>query len=265
MAKDYVVEDTKLIAIAEEIRNSAGVTDEYSLEEMPEGVRLVYNRGHEQGYDEGIITGEKIGYDKGKQAEYNLLWDTLQNNGSTSGANYYYKFSYSNNGVGWTDENFNPKYPLICANNTTSAMALFYANTNITDTKVPIVALGSNIQAMFYNASKLVTIRKIIVHAGVTVASTTFQGCTALENITVDGVIGQDFDIHWSTKLTKASIGSIMAALSTTNKGKSVSLSKAAVNKAFETSEGAKDGSTSEEWATLADTRPNWTISLADA
>jgi hypothetical protein len=33
-----------------------------------------------------------------------------------------------------------------------------------------------------------------------------------------------------------------------------------AVNKAFETSEGANDGKTSTEWETLIGTKTNWTI-----
>ena len=54
-----------------------------------------------------------------------------------------------------------------------------------------------------------------------------------------------------------------MAALSTTTTGLTVTFSKTAVDKAFETAEGANDGSTSPEWLALVATRPNWGIGLA--
>jgi hypothetical protein len=57
----------------------------------------------------------------------------------------------------------------------------------------------------------------------------------------------------------------IVNALSTTTTGLFVTLRKDAVNKAFETSEGAMDGSTSDEWLALAATKANWTISLINS
>lgn len=83
-----------------------------------------------------------------------------------------------------------------------------------------------------------------------------FDGCKALENLTIEGVIGQNgFDVKDSTKLSKASITSIINALSTTTTGLAITLSKTAVNSAFGSTE-------SEEWALLINTRPNWTINL---
>lgn len=245
---DILTKNGVFIDIAASIRNQNGEETKYHPSEMSEAIDAL-----------SIGSG---GYDEGKQDEYDRFWNILQNNGNAAGVNYYYKFAYSSNGAGWTDENFNPKYPLICATGVTGGACLFYANTGITDTKVPIVVLGNNTGSTFYNARKLVTIRKLTVNKN-TAFTNTFQNNDALENIVMDGEIGQDFDIHWSTKLTKASIESIMATLSTATTGKSVSFSKTAVNKAFETSEGANDGSTSTEWTTLTNTKTNWTISLA--
>ena len=87
---------------------------------------------------------------------------------------------------------------------------------------------------------------------GVTYVMRTFQNCTALKHLIAVGTIAVSLDIHWSTGLTKASIESIVNALSTTTSGLSVTFSKTAVNNAF----------TDEEWATLANTRSNWTINL---
>lgn len=67
---------------------------------------------------------------------------------------------------------------------------------------------------------------------------------------------------HWCHKLTKASFKSIIAGLADDVSGQTVELSKTAVNNAFETSEGAADGSSSAEWAALIATKPNWTIAL---
>ena len=90
-----------------------------------------------------------------------------------------------------------------------------------------------------------------------------FTNCFQLQNLTIEGIIGQNgFNVQWSTKLSKASITSIINALSETTSGLTVTLSKTAVNNAFETSAGAADGSTSEEWTTLEGTKTNWTISL---
>ena len=94
-------------------------------------------------------------------------------------------------------------------------------------------------------------------------ASRTFQQCSALEEVRIVGAIGVTFDLHWSTKLSKDSINSIMRALSETSSRQTLTLSLTAVNAAFETSEGTADGSSSEEWETLASTKTNWTISLA--
>ena len=74
----------------------------------------------------------------------------------------------------------------------------------------------------------------------------------ALKNIVISGEIGQNIDLQNSYNLTKESIESIMAALSTTATSKSVTFNQQAVNRAF----------TDEEWATLANTRSNWTINL---
>jgi hypothetical protein len=66
-------------------------------------------------------------------------------------------------------------------------------------------------------------------------------------------VIGQkNFNVHWSPKLSKASIESIINALSSTTSGLTVTISKTAKEAAF----------TSAEWSALIATKSNWTISL---
>ena len=88
-----------------------------------------------------------------------------------------------------------------------------------------------------------------------------FTGATALKNITVEGPIAYSISFK-DCPLSKESILSVFNALSDTITGMTLTLKLLAVNTAFETSEGAADGSTSEEWNTLIATKSNWTISL---
>ena len=89
-------------------------------------------------------------------------------------------------------------------------------------------------------------------------------GCAReYEYIGFEGTIGKGgLDLHWSTKLNKESLTSIINALSSDTTGLSITLSLTAVNNAFETSEGAADGSTSTEWINLIGDKSNWSISL---
>ena len=132
---------------------------------------------------------------------------------------------------------------------------------------MPIIyadGLTGTISTVFSNARKyLKTIPEITSWLKVLLILVAFQNLKALEDLTVTGVIGGDgFNVQWSTLLSKASITSIINALSSTTTGLTVTLSLAAVNKAFETSTGANNGSTSTAWTTLIATKTNWTISL---
>ena len=197
------------------------------------------------------VFGDKIvvedGFEKGKQAEYDRFWDAFQQNGNRT--MYRYAF-YSQGSQVWDDNLYNPKYP-INATASDGAGSMFQASL-ITDTKVD-VAIGANAQYTFLSCNNLVTIRKLIVTEATTVHAQSFGGCNNLENITIDGVIAcNNFNFQWSTKLSRASIISIVSHLSTTTSGLSITLSKKAVNNAF----------TAEKWTALEQTRPNWTISL---
>ena len=64
------------------------------------------------------------------------------------------------------------------------------------------------------------------------------------------------------TLLDKESLTSIINCLSDSTSGLTVTLSLTAVNKAFEITNGADNGSNSTEWLNLVNTRSNWTISL---
>ena len=182
------------------------------------------------------------GVSEGIKSAYDTFWDEFQN----KGAPRQYNNAFC---TGWTDVNYNPKYPITIPAGT--GLSYLYAyNTNVTDTKVTITAPYTTVY-MFHWMANCHTIRKLVVTEQTTFESA-FYYCQKLKNIVIEGVIANNIDLQWSTVLSKASIQSIVGALSTTASEKTLTLSKTAVNNAF----------TTAEWTTLANTRSNWTISL---
>lgn len=180
---DYVVKGESLTAVADAIREKTGETDAMGLEEMPARVDAVFEAGKKSGYD--------------------AFWDAAQDFGRR--VTYVCGFA----GHCWTDENYNPKYPITATDN---ANYLFW-NSKLTDTKVDIyLPVGGSNNSNTFASSALVTIRKLIVTEN-TKFSNTFGGCSKLENITFEGVIGSDMTISAATKLTHASLMSILNAL----------------------------------------------------
>jgi hypothetical protein len=234
---NYLIQGETLTAIADKVRSKLDDTNLVTPEEIPSAVDAVY--------------------EKGKKSEYDKFWDIYQTYGKRDNYSNAFALTY------WRDEIYNPKYPIVSSmcNN------LFGNNNSITDTKVTIdISSGGQVYGLFNACSKLVTIRKLIVSSVTPFASggvSSFSGCSSLVNISIEGIIGKVFNISATKKLSKASIINIINCLSTTTNGIAATFSQTAVDNAFETSEGAADGSTSTEWTTLIATKSNWTISLA--
>ena len=185
-------------------------------------------------------------YEAGKKEESDDFWEQFQKDQVNYGSmNYIWAFAYAR----FTDKTYNPKYPIICSESGNSGQNLFYGSS-ITDTKVPIYANSLNLGGAFYWWKKGVTINKLVVKESTTY-KLTFTDCIALKNITIEGVIGQDLDIHYSP-LTKESVINIITHLSDTATGKTLSLSKTAVESGFG----------EDEWEELVNLKSNWTISL---
>lgn len=297
MAKK-VYEEEKIRAIATKIREKAANNKTYTTEEMPSGIDEVYNEGYNYGYEDGETDGYNRGYDightdgieAGKKSQYDEFWDSFQDNGART--DYVSGFA----GVGWNDNTFKPKYDInskkesfqtfrgckitdlvtalttagvtLDLSSSTSFNATFHSATithvGIIDTRN---APSATLTQTFYNCTKLITVEKLILsNNGTQKYSQTFQGCDALVNLTIEGVIGQTgVSFQQSKSLSKASITSIINALSTSvsaSSGYSITLSKTAVNKAFETSTGANNGYDSDEFRDLVLSRNNWTINL---
>lgn len=193
-------------------------------------------------------------------------------------------------GMGWTDITFRPTEDLILTGNCSYTFYYNGAKVDLVEwckqlgisilvkpsfanymfaysrfTRLPELDFSdlTTLSSSLAGCSELVTIDILKIHPGGSASfSSTFSGCNELQNITVDGLIAKDISFKDCTKLTKASHINIMEHFSTTATF-TATFSKEAVDNAFETAEGAADGSTSAEWQALVNARPNVTVTLA--
>lgn len=264
MAERKVVDaeklDRDLIAVADAIREKAGTSEALSF---PDGMANAIMG----------ISGDREG----------AFWEIYQQNGARE--DYIYGFA----GAGWTDDTFYPKYDIAPTANCSN----MFSNCQMTDlvgrcrkqgialdfsravngnglfTNSAVTALGTidlssltgNLMQTFQNCSGLKTIEKLILAPNLTYYYT-FHACRALENLTIEGTISKSGWTFEYCPLNKASLTSVVNCLDTTTSALTITLSKQAVNAAFETATGAADGSTSAEWLALIETRSNWTITL---
>lgn len=200
--------------IAKQIKEYGKVGDDvtFTPEEMhgQMGVEYVYNTGvydgTEKGIQEGYASGFSQGEEQGRQAQYDELWDDIQSNGAVKSYMRYFQ------GAGWSDKTFNPKHNIV----TTNLQATFYGNNRIT--RIPVLVDMSRITnsvytgQSFYGCSSLQTL-SLKVAETTPWSTNTFQNCSSLSSLTIDGTIGMDgFDVHWSVRLLKHSLLSILNA-----------------------------------------------------
>ena len=177
-----------------------------SLGGYKEGYEIGYDSGYQAGYDEGNAEGLKEGHIEA----YDAFWDMYQENGNRTD----YRFAFY--GRGWNDDTYNPKYDIVCA--PTAAFPTMFADAvfgyaEITDTKVSIdLTQATSCGSFFAECGKLVTVRKLIV-AETTLMNTVFGYNPSLKNVTIEGTIGTDCVIRYSSQLTTESVQSIINAL----------------------------------------------------
>lgn len=221
-----------------------------------------------------IAENQQRVYDKGKQSAYDEFWDKFQSNGNRT--NYQYGIC----GYGWTVDTFKPKYSIIpthangifqycgvqadlgqlfkdrsltldlskCTNSDQMFTGSYFTALPILDFR----EITSSSYLTFNACTKLTKIELIMLNeSGTQKFNATFNSCSALTDIAFSGVIGQNLDMK-NSPLNRASIENIVQHLSSTATGMTLTLKKTAKEAAF----------TDEEWATLAATKPNWTISL---
>lgn len=237
-------------------------------------------------YDAGYASGLTEDFNAGKEAQEQEFWDKYQDKGVIYNAVMMFAFGK------WDDETFKPRHSMnIFTNagnmfNTCGVTDLkgilerqgvvfdFSKATNFTTafaysklTRLPTINTTSAtvLNQTFRNSPSLQSIPLVLKDDGSQTFPNAFLNCTALTDLTIEGgKIGNDIDLKWSP-LTVDSIESVIWALSgeVSVTGKTATFNLNAVNKAFETSEGANDGSTSDAWQTLAGGVGNWTIALA--
>lgn len=142
-------------------------------------------------------------YDAGKQAEYTMMWDNLQEYGEREG----YGSTFAQ---GWTDENFNPKYTIKCGS---SAHGIFMNNSYLTEINCDIdMTLTTNTNSAFYGMSALTKIQKIIVSENTVYHAAMFSYCRILAEVFFEGVIANTFTLSWSV-ISADSLRSIISCL----------------------------------------------------
>ena len=189
-------------AIAQAIQDNHNMSFTYTPSEMAGGVYSVAEYKYSSGYNDGL----EAGVVQGRQAEYDEFWDDMQSNGAVK--SYMRCFQ----GNLWTDNTFNPKYNIV----TTNLQATFYNNSKIT--RIPVLVDISGVTNSTYTSQSFYacsSLQKLSLKIAETTPwnSNTFNGLTALKEIAIEGTIGQqNFDLRWSVRLSKDSLLSILNA-----------------------------------------------------
>lgn len=149
---------------------------------------------------ERVAQNQQKVFDAGKEAQKSDFWKQYFA-GLNRYGNYYWAFA----GSGWNDDIYQPTQTIRGHN-----MNYLFYYSDLTDTKVDVdltLSPTTNKSALF-QYSKLKTIRKLIVCESNTLPA--FTGCTNLENITFDGVIAKSVNMSACSKLTNASVQSVI-------------------------------------------------------
>lgn len=197
--------------IAEKLKSLLGITDKINAQDFVEKIEEVYEQG--------------------KKSQYDEFWNGFQRNGESK--SYAYAF------YAWREEIYNPKFDI----KPTSATNMFYSTTikdiykngilidfsfcgvftNCFSYSEKIERLGvldfrkgttTASSSVFSYCKALHTIEELILNdSGTQTFSSWFSNATALENVTITGVIGKSISFSNSSKLTYESLISIINAL----------------------------------------------------
>ena len=233
-------------------------------------------------------------FEAGKKAERTAFWDTNLQNGNRT------DFQRAYAGGGWSKKNFLPNHDIKPSSAYYAGAYMFFqfgfgatesldlvelaqkqgivfdfsqvkefagtfSSSNISRYGVIDMRNANSCSGAFsqYEPYALIQIDEIISAETTPWLPNSFRYEYNLQEVRFSGVIAASTGIPNSGGLSKESIISIINALSSTTTGLTFTLQLGAVNRNFETSTGASDGSTSAEWTTLRDTKSNWTIALA--
>lgn len=231
-------------------------------------------------------SGKTVGFREGKEEEWSIFWDAFQDGGERR----IYKDAFSRC---WNAANFKPKYDIIAQEDASGMfrnwgkdlygnIAEICRNCGVTLDLSNATCLSSAFEFCCspelptLDLSNAVDISDMLSFAGVkriekiiSSGITGWQSPNALslwsqgEHCIFEGEICESITLSESAMFDKETIVSMINTLSQNATGMVATVGKKAVDKAFETSEGANDGSESAEWMTLTATKTNWTISLS--
>lgn len=209
-------------------------------------------------------------YEAGKQAGQREWMDKYQKAGGQYATRYCMGMFA---GWGWTNETFKPIHNI----NVASARYMFnysgitgnvsklceecgvtlnfapcteftstFQNSKITGIDTIDTRGCSDLSTIFGGATAMVEINDLILkdNGSQKFGNSSFSSCRSLVNLQITGVIGMTVSIG-ASPLNRASIESVVNRLSSTATKQTLTLNLDAVNRAFETAEGANDGSTS--------------------
>ena len=155
--------------------------------------------------------------------------------------------------------------------NANSVQQMYYT-ANVTE--VPAIDLSNctknrwTTQQFVSLAPNLKTVEKIIVSPQTFFSYYTFYQASNIEHMPVEGTIagGTSLDLRSLKKLNRASLETWVNALSEEVAPYTAYFSLTSVNKAFETTSGENDGSTSTDWLNLIAPKQDcgWTIILGE-
>lgn len=201
----------------------------------------------------------------GMQTEYDRFWNNFQYN---KGLKMSYSMAFSTRR--WKDDNFKPKYDIVASDmnqcfymcditdlagilterevilDTSRASSMNYAFGYSTISRIPTIDLSmatntTNMCANYnstssdYARNQLRSIEKIISSDVTTFATNSFANCDKLEHCIFEGTIAKALDIHWSTKLNRASILSLLQCLKASVTGVVVTLPAKCIDTATDT------------------------------
>jgi hypothetical protein len=150
-------------------------------------------------------------FEEGIQSEYDRFWDTIQNNGNPT--SYAYRF------LNFPAALFNPKYDFVMDGVDTTSASWSFRLLQATDMKKNCdFTRVTHMQYTFYQ-SNIKNARTIKVSPA-NLYKDTFAHCVALEEIRIDGEIGQNgLSFSTSRKLTHDSLMSIINCLEAKTEG----------------------------------------------
>ena len=217
------------------------------------GISAIKGYADQTGYERGVTDGTTAGYNQGQgdgfhlgmDAQKNQWWDKYQTNSDGSvRTNYAYAFS----GMGWNNDTFTPTQNLTVVN----ARSMFYQSriegslsdrlgnvsldfSNCTGatycfastlfSSLPALNLqkAGSVDSIFRDSTSLTSVDLFSVGKN-TVLSQAFDYCAKLQQITFGGTVAKSMNIRWSTKLSTASIKSLLSVLTETVTGVTITL-----------------------------------------